>query len=298
MITPDQLLLAAACTAAGTTFAALAWVFVAAVKESSGHYAREMGEETSRQFADLFLFVSPQRIAELGRCGALAAFFICFIPLFSFTSALSTLAGIVLGLAAGAGVFACPARFVAFLRARRRRKFEEQLVEALGRLTNALRAGFSITQAIESVVNAGEAPLRQEFQVFLQQLRVGMNFDDALASLDRRVGSDDLTLVCSAIDIARRSGGNLTEILDRISETIRGRMRIARRVRALTAQGRLQGLVVSLMPLVLGLALTALKPALMLPFFLSFKGALCLGGVLVLEIVGWLVIRKIIRIDV
>ena len=107
-----------------------------------------------------------------------------------------------------------------------------------------------------------------------------------------------MTLVCSAIDIARRSGGNLTEILDRISETIRGRMRIARRVRALTAQGRLQGLVVSLMPLVLGLALTALKPALMLPFFLSFKGALCLGGVLVLEIVGWLVIRKIIRIDV
>jgi len=127
---------------------------------------------------------------------------------------------------------------------------------------------------------------------------VGLPFEDALASLERRVGSDDLTLVCSAIDIARKTGGNLTEIFDKISETIRGRMRIERRVRTLTAQGRLQGIVVSAMPLVLGLAMTVMKPDVMKPFIFSLTGAVCIGITLALVTVGWLVIRKIIRIEV
>lgn len=287
-----------AIAAVGLAFSGFAWMFVSALREGSGNYAREMGEETSRQFADLFLFVSSKKIAELGRLAALAAFFAFFIPLFSFTNILSTLLGVVLGLGAGAFVFTCPSRYVKFLRQRRRRKFEDQLVEALGRMSNAMRAGFSINQAIESVVKTGDDPIRQEFQVFLQQLRVGMSFDEALASLDRRVGSDDLTLVCTSIDIARRTGGNLTEILDRISETICGRMRIERRVRALTAQGRLQGIVVSLMPVVLGIAMTFMKPGLMIPFLTSWKGGICIGLMVVLEIAGWLLIRKIIHIEV
>ena len=177
-------------------------------------------------------------------------------------------------------------------------KFNEQLVDALGTMSNALRAGFSINQAFESVVESGEKPIAQEFTVFLQQLRVGMGFDAALASLDARVGSDDLTLVCTAIDIARRTGGNLTDIFDKISETIRGRMRIERRVRTLTAQGRMQGIVVSCMPIVLGLAMTVLKPATMKPFIFSLKGAGCIGLALALVIVGWLFIRKITKIEV
>ena len=125
-----------------------------------------------------------------------------------------------------------------------------------------------------------------------------MSFDEALASLDRRVGSDDLTLVCTSIDIARRTGGNLTEIFDRISETIRGRMRIERRIRTLTAQGRLQGIVVSLMPLALGGIMTVMKPDLMLPFLMSVKGAICVALTFVLVSGGWFLIRKITRIEV
>ena len=134
--------------------------------------------------------------------------------------------------------------------------------------------------------------------MFLQQLRVGMAFDEALVSLDRRVGSDDLTLVCTAIDIARRTGGNLTEIFDRISDTIRGRMRIERRVRTLTAQGRMQGMIVSLMPIILGVAMTLMKPGLMLPFLTSAAGAASIAAALALIGCGWLIIRKITRIDV
>ncbi len=284
--------------AVGLAFAGFAWGFVSALNEGADSYSLTVGAQTSLQFEDVFMFISPAKIARLGRLAALAAFFLFFIPLFSFTSITSTIAGTVLGLAAGAFTISLPSRYVRFLRARHRLKFNEQLVGALGTMSNALRAGFSINQAFESVVEAGEKPISQEFTVFLQQLRVGMGFEEALASLDARVGSEDLTLVCSAIDIARHTGGNLTEIFDKISETIRGRMRIERRVRTLTAQGRMQGIIISCMPLVLGLAMTVLKPATMKPFIFSLKGAGCIGLVLVLVIVGWLIIRKIIKIEV
>ena len=188
--------------------------------------------------------------------------------------------------------------YARWLNARYVRKFDDQLTEALGTMSNALRAGFSISQAFESVAESDLHPISDEFALLLQQLRVGMSFDDALASLDKRIGSDDLTLVVTAIDIARKTGGNLTEIFDRISDTIRGRMRIERRVRTLTAQGRLQGIVVSLMPFGLGVVMTVMKPNLMMPFLTSFKGIACIVLALILVICGWFVIRKITRIDV
>ena len=252
---PDALLSWAAIAAVGLAFFGFAWLFVDAVDEGAGNYASAMGAETSRAFEEVFLFVSPAKIARLGYLAALAAFFLFFIPLFSLESIASTVAGIGLGLAAGAITFTLPGRYVRFQRERRR-------------------------------------------SVLLQQMRVGMGFEDALASLDRRVASDDLSLVCTAIDIARRTGGNLTEIFDRISDTIRARMRIERRVRTLTAQGRLQGIVVSLMPLVLGLAMFVLRPNIMKPFLFSTRGMVCVGAVLALIAVGWLLIRKIVRIDV
>jgi len=184
------------------------------------------------------------------------------------------------------------------MREKRRQKFNMQLVDALGSMSNALRAGFSINQAFETVVQNGEKPISQEFGVMLQQMRVGMNFYDALQSLDKRVGSDDLTLVVTAIDIARRTGGNLTEIFDKISLTIRERMRIERRVMTLTSQGRLQGIVVAMMPGILGIAMTLIKPDLMMPFFNSVNGMVAIGATVILIACGWFFIRKIIRIDV
>jgi len=134
--------------------------------------------------------------------------------------------------------------------------------------------------------------------VMLQQMRVGMNFFDALQSLDQRVGSDDLTLVVTAIDIARRTGGNLTEIFDKIGITIRERMRIERRVRTLTAQGKLQGRIVAGMPILLGGVMTFLKPDMMLPFLKSMNGMMCVAGMFMLIMIGWYFIKRITTIDV
>ena len=188
--------------------------------------------------------------------------------------------------------------YARWLNARYVRKFDEQLTDALGTMSNALRAGFSIAQAFESVAEADLHPISDEFALLLQQMRVGMSFDDALASMEKRVSSDDLSLVVTAIDIARKTGGNLTEIFDSISNTIRGRMRVERKVRTLTAQGRLQGLVVSLMPVILCVIMTVMKPKLMIPFLTSFSGIACLLVASVMVFVGWLVIRKIVTIKV
>ena len=185
-----------------------------------------------------------------------------------------------------------------WLDGRRRQKFNEQLPEALATMSNALRAGFSISQAFDSVVSQGDAPMCEEFAILQQQLRIGMSFEEALGSMSERVGSDDLTLVTSAILISRKTGGNVTEIFDKISETIRGRMRIERKVKSMTAQGRIQGIVVSAMPIVLGVAMVCLKPKMMIPFLCSFTGVVALIVMFALIAMGWVLIDKITKIDV
>jgi len=282
----------------GLAFAGFAYTIVRAMGAGAGAYTESMSEETSRQFEDLFLFIPAKRIAEIGRAAAAAVFLLCFIPLFDPDNPVSTSAGLVLGISSGAFALTLPTRLVEMLRKKRRVKFNIQLVEALGSMSNALRAGFSINQAFETVVQNGEKPISQEFGVMLQQMRVGMNFYDALQSLDKRVGSDDLTLVVTAIDIARRTGGNLTEIFDKIGLTIRERMRIERRVMTLTSQGRLQGVIVACMPGVLGALMTFIKPGLMLPFFKSVNGMISIGVTVLLISAGWFVISRIIKIDV
>lgn len=185
-----------------------------------------------------------------------------------------------------------------YLDNRRRELFNSQLPEALSTMSNALRAGFSISQAFDSVVDRGEDPMSEEFRILQQQLKIGMSFEDALESMSGRVGSDDLTLVTTAILISRKTGGNVTEIFDKISETIRGRMKIERKVKSLTAQGRMQGLIVSALPFFLALVMTIIKPGLMIPFLTSVNGVLAMLVTCILITLGWLIIRRIVKIDV
>ncbi len=284
--------------AAALAFALLAFVLLRALASGAGSYTGQYSDATSRQFEDLFLFIPARRIAEAGWACAIAAFLLFALLLFNPRQPALSLIGLAAGAVAGTTAFQIPKHVLLILRNRRRRRFNEQLVEALGQISNALKAGFSITQAFETVVANGEAPIAQEFDVFLQQMRVGISFSDALQNLDRRVGSEDLELVCSAMEIARRTGGNLTEIFDKISLTIRERMRIERRVMTLTAQGRLQGIIVGAMPLAVGVAMASFRPEIMLPYLRSPNGMAAVAAVIVLVTLGGLMIRKIIRIDV
>ena len=162
----------------------------------------------------------------------------------------------------------------------------------------ALRSGFSIVQAVERVVEDGEGPLAEEFGTLLHQTRVGVPFEEALQNLGERVGSEDLSLVVISVETARRTGGNLAEIFETISATIRERIRIRNRVRTLTAQGRMQGVVLSLMPIGIGVALHLLQPNMFGPFLRSSAGIATVAAVAVLLALGALSIRRIVNIDV
>ena len=273
-------------------------VLLRALYAGADVYSGTYSQETARGFEDLFLFIPPRRIAEAGWASGGAAFIVVFL----LTTDLTTLPGVLIGLAAGtaAGALAlrAPGAALRLLRRRRTARFNTQLAEALLGMSNALKAGFSIAQSFETVVQEGLSPIAQEFDVVLQETRIGVSFSDALANMERRVGSDDLSLVVSAIEAARRSGGNLTEIFDTIAGTIRERLRIEDRIRTLTAQGRLQGIVVGSMPVLILAVLLVIDPGLMLPFVRSTVGAVTLGIVAVMVALGAYFIRKIVNIDI
>lgn len=282
----------------GACFAGLAYVLLTALYSGADAYSGAYSEDTARQFEDVFLFIPPKRLAELGWVLAAIVFLSVFFLAGGMRSLNGTLIGGTLALICGAIALRWPRGLLAILRKRRLRKFNLQLVDTLVSMSNALKAGFSITQTFESVARDGENPIAQEFDVFLHQTRVGVKFSDALTNLEERVGSDDLKLVCLAIETARQTGGNLTEIFEQISATIRERMRIENRIRTLTSQGKLQGIVVGAMPIIIAIALLIIDPELMLPFLHSLTGVIIVAIVAALITAGGLIIRKIIRIDV
>jgi tight adherence protein B len=283
----------------GVCFAGLAYLLIKAARSQARDYSGSYAQTMARQFEDVFLFVPPRLIAKFGWGLAIFLFLLVFLGLSgNFSSAPRVVAALLLGLIVAGPALAAPRQFLAIVKRRRLRRFNLQLVDTLVSMSNALKAGFSITQAFETVVKDGENPIAQEFGLFLQQTRMGVSFSDALANLEQRVGSEDMTLVAMAIETARRTGGNLTEIFDKISRTIRERLRIENRIRTMTAQGRLQGIVVGAMPIVIGVVLMIIDRETMLPFLTSIFGLVSMIAVVFLIAFGAFFIRKIIRIDI
>ena len=264
---------------------------------AAAEYAAAYSENTSRQMEDLFLFIPAKRVLELASASAAICFLAGFLLFGGFDGASFSI-GIVLGGVLAALGWNIPRTVLAVMRQRRLQRFNLQLVDSLVNMSNALKAGFSVQQAVELVVREGLNPISQEFGMFLHQTRVGMRMEEAFDGMQKRVGSDDLALMVGALETARQTGGNLTEVFEKIAHTIRERMRIEMRIRTLTAQGRLQGIIVGAMPLLLGLALFFLDPVMMMNFLHSTFGIVLLLVVALLETIGALIIRKIISIDV
>ena len=219
----------------------LAYVLLKSMYSGAEAYSGAYSEDTAREFEDIFLFIPPKKMAEMGWAISALVFHFVFLGLGGLRSINGSIVGGIIAIILSALSLKLPRLLLTILRARRLRKFNLQLVDTLVSMSNALKAGFSTIQTFESVARDGENPIAQEFDVFLQQTRVGVSFSEALSNLDERVGSDDLKLVCLSIETARQTGGNLTEIFEQISSTIRERMRIENRIRTLTSQGKLQG---------------------------------------------------------
>ncbi|HBL83483.1 MAG: hypothetical protein A2Y17_10625 [Clostridiales bacterium GWF2_38_85] len=174
--------------------------------------------------------------------------------------------------------------------------FENQLGDALVVMCNCLRSGLTLNQAFETIATEMSEPLSKEFMRVCTETKYGTPIEKALNAMVDRIGSDDLMLTISAINIQRQVGGNLSEILQSISDTIKGRLKLKSEIKVLTATGRISGLVIGLLPVGLGFMIFLLNPSYMLGFIESGIGRMLLGLCVVMETIGFLVVKKIISI--
>ena len=181
---------------------------------------------------------------------------------------------------------------------RRAASFTNQLGDCLMMIANALRAGFSFLQAIELISKEMEPPVSEEFKHVVRDVGLGTPVERALTEMDRRVGSSDFSLVVTAVLIQQQVGGDLARILDTISETIQDRIRMRREVKVLTSQGRMSGWILVLLPIAVGLFMTSMNPGYLDPLFHDSIGRIILVITIVMEIIGAVVINRIVDIDV
>lgn len=206
--------------------------------------------------------------------------------------------GLIAALVLGVTGYVAPALYVNIRKQRRLRAIEGQLVEAITHIANAMRAGFALLQAIDSAAHRLQPPLAQELARVVADVNLGRSLEDVLVDLGERVGNYDLDMVITAILIQRSTGGNLSEILDNVAETMRERDRVRGEIRTLTAQQRFAGWVLSFWPVAVGIIFFLLNPELVSNMWTTPVGVALLVGAGVLQLLGFLTIRRIVAIDI
>ncbi|HEY7350428.1 MAG TPA: type II secretion system F family protein [Ktedonobacterales bacterium] len=198
------------------------------------------------------------------------------------------------------GAIALPRLYVSRKRSARLRDFNNQLADTITLLANSLRSGYSLLQAMELVSREARPPMSMEFERVVREVGLGLSPEEALANLVRRIQSDDLELMVTAINVQREVGGNLAEILDTISSTIRERVKLKGEIKVLTSQQQYSGYIIAAMPIALALILFAINPTYMLRLFTEthWCGICLIGSSLVMIISGFFVILKIVNIEV
>jgi tight adherence protein B len=177
-------------------------------------------------------------------------------------------------------------------------KFNEGLPDMLTTLIGSLKAGFSFPQALKSVADEAETPIKEEMNLVLKEMQYGSSLEDSLNSLKERMPSEDLDLMIQAVLIQRQVGGNLAIVLDKIVETIRERTKIQGQIKTLTAQGRLSGIVIALLPLILSLFLYFIQPDYIGTLFKHPIGVALVIAAVISGVIGFLLIKKITTIEV
>lgn len=274
-------------TVAALAAAAIGWIVASSLGWVSRAHTERLGHLSRVELAELFLFIDP-RIFLLTNGIALIL--------------LPVLTALVFG-AAGAIVVAvlvmvAPSVAYKVLRRRRLRRLERQLPDVAAAIAAGLRAGLSLGQALDFVVRHQSHPSAQEFGLTLREHRVGLTLETALENLSKRNESRDLALLVATLGVARDLGGGLAEALERFAAALRRRLALEDRIDALTAQGRMQGWIMGLLPIVIGAALGLMDPGFLQALFGSAIGWVTLCIIVVLEAAGFFLIRRIVRIEV
>lgn len=205
---------------------------------------------------------------------------------------------VVVGLPVGAMVYMLPAYWLRQRTAGRIRKINNQLVETVALMANSLRAGFAFGQGIDVAAKRVGPPMSVELNRLLLDINLGAATEDALLSFNERIGSDDVDMVVTAILIQRSSGGNLAEVLENVTETMRERERLHGEVKTMTSQQRLTGWILSVWPALVGLLFFAISPARMTLLWTTTPGLVLLGIWVVLNTLGIITLQRILRVDI
>lgn len=184
------------------------------------------------------------------------------------------------------------------LRRRRQSALRQQLPDIAMLLAGGLRAGMSLSQAMAQSASEVAPPFRQELELMLREQRMGASFESALAGLERRAPLEETLLLCAALRISRQTGGNLAQTLEALADSLRRKIALEGKIRALTAQGRLQGWAMGLLPALCAVALSLIEPdAMRLLLSTGFGWATC-AALLLMQALGLYFLRRIVRIDV
>lgn len=241
----------------------------------------------------MFIEVPPQKIL-LGQFaisfGMGVVIFLAFLP--------ELVPGFLFGALATLVGWKAPKPIVDWIYRRRVNKFVMQMVDGLNLMSNGLKSGLSVVQSLGLVVQEMPNPIQQEFNLVLSQNKLGVPLEEAFNNLGTRIQSDDVEMFVTSVNILKETGGNLAETLDTIVTTIRERVKVEKKIETLTAQGFYQGVIVMAVPPIMGFLLWQADPEFMRPMFTTPLGWVIILAILILEVVGFFVIMRVIKIDV
>lgn len=220
-------------------------------------------------------------------CAGLLAFLVAWVALHSM----------LLALPAGVLGALLPVLFVRFRRTRRIRRFEEQFPEAIELIARALRAGHAFPTGLSMVAEEMAPPVGPEFKLLYDEQNYGLSLPEAMRNFARRIPLLDARFFVTAVLTQRESGGNLSEVLDNLAAVIRERFKVKRQIRVISAHGRITGWILSLLPVALAVVLMFLVPGHIQKLFTNTLGKQMIAAALVLEVVGALLIRKIVQVE-
>lgn len=266
----------------------LAWKIFSSSSEAMANYRSTFIDTASDNMADMFVFIDPGKIF----------YFNILALVLSFPLVWLMTGSILIGLGAAAAIFLLPQWMYARLRRIRITRFMTQLPDGLAMISGSMQAGASLNMALEGLVKEQPAPMSQEFELLLREQRIGVDMEDALGHMDERIKNADFGMVITALLISREVGGNLAEVLDTLATTLRRKMAMEDKVTSLTAQGKMQGIVMALLPLLLGGLLMLIEPESMSKMFTTVPGYFTMAFVVIWEGIGFMFISRITSIDI
>jgi tight adherence protein B len=266
--------------------------------QGDGASARKrLGDSIESTFANVKQFRALQKLIERAdvpwRAGEVVA--VCLgAALIAGLVCAALFASPLLGLVGMGGGFFAPISVIAFKASSRLKRFENQLPDLLITMAATLKAGHSFRQGVQSVVDEGAEPAAREFNRVLHETQLGKPMDDALADMSDRVGSENLSFVVTAVTIQRQVGGSLAGLFDMIADTVRQRQQFARKIKSLTAMGRMSAYVLVGLPFFMAGLVTLMNPSYMAPLYHTSIGHILIGVMLGMMALGSLMLKKIV----